>query len=145
MEQLPMGELMTVEQWIAKLRSKVNEIVVGVNEQLTTNETFNKTVEELNIKLQQHWNQQKEIIDSLDALRNSPFGDSFREWFKSRLTTTSDTIDDFTKAKIDAELERVKKLQQNEYNIRELILDAVTQRVVDLYKMSQKYTVTKKA
>ena len=112
MEQLQMSELMTAEQWIAKLRSKVNEIVVAVNElqEAITQRNLTHTV---NMKI------------------------------SAELDSANKEIDRLTKE--NEELERVKKLQQNEDNIRELILDAVTQRVVDLYKMSQKYTVTKKA
>ena len=107
-----MSELMTAEQWIAKLRSKVNEIVVAVNElqEAITQRNLTHTV---NMKI------------------------------SAELDSANKEIDRLTKE--NEELERVKKLQQNEDNIRELILDAVTQRVVDLYKMSQKYTVTKKA
>ena len=112
MEQLQMSELMTAEQWIAKLRSKVNEIVVAVNElqEAITQRNLTHTV---NMKI------------------------------SAELDSANKEIDRLTKE--NEELERVKKLQQNEDNIRELILDAVTQRVVDLYKMSQKYTVTNKA
>lgn len=102
----------TIEYIDGVVKKKINELVDAVNEQLTTNETFNKTAEELNIKLHQHWDQQKEIIDSLDALRNSPFGDAFREWFKSRLTTTSDTIDRLTK---ENEELKAKLLKVSEY------------------------------
>ena len=46
MEQLQMSEPMTAEQWIAKLRSKVNEIVVAVNEITSWGLKFNDKIEE---------------------------------------------------------------------------------------------------